>query len=616
MSKDPISSKYSDKEITASIDSRRQPGFEVGSLAASDKLRVTKTLTIKKIEVLAAQYNKWYHKVILLTSAFICGYGYGLDSVIRPIYTSYATNSYSEHSLLSTITVINGVVSVGAQILSARLSDVFGRLPMFITAIAFYVAGTIIQSQAYDVQRYAAGAVFYNAGNVSINLVLTLILSDCSSMKWRLFYQFVPVWPYIINTWVSGNITSRANPLVHWSWDIGMWAFIFPLSAIPMLACMIHMRMKAKKTPEWQEICEKKSFYQTHGTFQTLIQLFWQLDIVGVILLTASLGCILVPLTLAGGFATKWHEAGIIVPLVLGGVLLPVFVYWENSWARQPLAPPKLLKDRGIWAGFCISNVKYFIYYMAADYMYTVMIVAVNESVKSASRILSMPAFVATVASPFFALLITRSRRLKPYIISGCAIWVLALGLLYHYRGGSESHSGIIAGLCLLGLGSVLFTYPVTVSMQSVTTHENMAIVTALSYSLLEIGAAVGASVSGAVWTQTLYKDLVKRMENPSLALDAYSSPYKFIVEFAWGTPEREAMVQSYKYVQRLETLIGLVFTAPLLFLAFFLRDPKLTDKVASEKIEEGECINDKDGDPITEWILSRFNFIRGKKNN
>ena len=74
--------------------------------------------------------------------------------------------------------------------------------------------------------------------------------------------------------------------------------------------------------------------------------------------------------------------------------------------------------------------------------------------------------------------------------------------------------------------------------------------------------------------------------------------------------------MQSYKYVQRLETLIGLVFRAPLLLLAFFLRDPKLTDKVASEKIEEGVCINDKDGDPITEWILSRFNFIRGKKNN
>lgn len=361
---------------------------------------------------------------------------------------------------------------------------------------------------------------------------------------------------------------------------------------------------------------KKKSFYQTHGTFQTLIQLFWQLVIVGVILLTASLGCILVPLTLAGGFARKWYEAGISVPLVLGGALLPLFVYWESSWARQPLAPPKSSKDRGIWAGFCISNVKYFIYYTAADYMYTVMIIAVNESVKFASRILNIPAFVATVASPFFALLITKSRRLNLYVISRCAILVLALSLLYHYRGGSEFYSGIISGLCLLGFGSVLFTYPVTVSMQSVTTHENMAIVTALSYLLLKIGAVVGVSVSGTVWTQTLYKDLVKMMENPSLALAAYSSPYKFIVEFTRGIPEREAMVESYRYFQRLETLIGLISTAPLLFLAFFLRDSKLTDKVASEKIEESEYINDKDGDTIIEWIMSKFEFIRVKKNN
>lgn len=77
------------------------------------------------------------------------------------------------------------------------------------------MAGTIIQFQAYDVQRYAAGAVFYNAGNVSINLALTLILSDCSSTEWRLFYQFVPVWPYIISTLISGAITSRANPSVN-----------------------------------------------------------------------------------------------------------------------------------------------------------------------------------------------------------------------------------------------------------------------------------------------------------------------------------------------------------------------------------------------------------------
>lgn len=106
------------------------------------------SLIIQQTEIFGAAYNKWYLQVFLLLSAFICGYGYGLDGNIRYIYTGYATSSYSEHSLLSTINVINAVVSAASQIIYARLSDVFGRLYLFISAVILYVVGTIIQSQA------------------------------------------------------------------------------------------------------------------------------------------------------------------------------------------------------------------------------------------------------------------------------------------------------------------------------------------------------------------------------------------------------------------------------------------------------------------------------------
>lgn len=209
-------------------------------------LRQNRSLIIQQTEIIGSAYNKWYLQAILLLSAFICGYGYGLDGNIRYIYTGYATSSYSEHSLLSTINVINAVVSAASQIIYARLSDVFGRLYLFISAVILYVVGTIIQSQAYDVQRYAAGAIFYNAGYVGVILILLIILSDFSSLKWRLLYQFVPTWLFIINTWIAGNITSRANPVVNWSWDVGMWAFIFPLSCVPIVLCMLHMQWRAR----------------------------------------------------------------------------------------------------------------------------------------------------------------------------------------------------------------------------------------------------------------------------------------------------------------------------------------------------------------------------------
>lgn len=252
---------------------------------------------------------------------------------------------------------------------------------------------------------------------------------------------------------------------------------------------------------------------------------------------------------------------------------------------------------------------------MAADYLYTVMVIAVNESVKSATRISTLSSFVSVVASPFFALYITRCTRLKPYIVFGCALWMVAMGLLYNYRGGEESHSGIIGALCVWGIGTTMFTYPVNVSVQSATSHENMATVTALNYTLYRIGSAVGASVSGAIWTQTLYKQILKHMGDATLAASAYDSPLEFIVTYTWGTPQREAMVQAYRYVQRLETIVALVFTVPLLFFSLCLRDPPLTNKIAHENIKEGEYVDVEDDDPISDWFSARLKSLRLKKD-
>ncbi|CCE65363.1 hypothetical protein TPHA_0K02330 [Tetrapisispora phaffii CBS 4417] len=615
--KDTYSEKHSVNENIAEFQTDsdgEKKNIQNQSFQDIDENDVPKTakraMVIRKTEIMAAQYNKWYHHLFLLFTAFICGYGYGLDGNIRYIYTGYATSSYAEHSLLSTVTVINAVVSAVSQIYTPDFQIVFGRLYIiFLVAIVLYSVGTIIQSQAYDVQRYAAGAIFYNAGYSGVLFILLIILSDFSSLKWRLAYQFAPTWPFIINTWISGNITSAANPIENWSWDIGMRAFIIPLSCLPFIACMIHMEWKARKTPEWKELLKEKTFYEEHnGLWGTLVELFWRLDVAGLILMGSSLGCILVPLTLAGGTSSKWNHGNVIGPFILGFVLIPFFALWEKFFARDPLLPAKLVKDRGVWSAMGISFLIDFIYYMAADYLYTVLIVAVDESVKSATRISSLSSFVSTVASPFFALYLTRCSRLKPWIMLGCSLWMLAMGLLYYFRGGRESHSGIIGALCVWGVGTTLFTYPVTVSVQAAVSHENMATVTAANYTLYRIGSAIGAAVSGAIWTQTLYKQLYKHLQDIALATAAYSSPYTFTTNYAWGTPpEREAVVQAYRYVQRLETVVALVFCVPLIAFSLCLRDARLTDEVAHGNIAEGEIIVKSDSDPISEFFVKIF---------
>ncbi|SCU86258.1 LADA_0D13388g1_1 [Lachancea dasiensis] len=574
-----------------------------------DKLAATKSIVIRKAELMANEYNTWWLKSAFVFSAFFCSFAYSLDSIIRDIYMSYALNDYETQALVSTVDVVSSVISAVGQIFFASLSDIFGRLSLFVVSIVLYVVGTVIQSQAYDVKRYAAGSIFYNIGLVGVLFQVAIILSDCSSLRWRLFYNFVPAWPALITVWISGNVISVANPLEHWSWGIAMWAFIFPASCVPLIGCMLHMRWKVRNNPEWKKLQEEKTFFQSHGFVKFIVQLFWALDVIGVLLLTVCTGCILVPLTIAGGVTTSWRSAKVIAPFVLGFVLVPVFIYWESKLAAKPLAPFKLLKDRGIWAPLSIYFLIAFVYEMAAGYLYNILVVASNETDLSATRISSLYSFSAAICSPLVGIAVARSSRMKTYTIVGCSLYFVTMALFYHYRGGDNSGKGMIGAMVVWGITSCLYDYPISVIIQTVTSHELLATVAALNQAVFGIGGAVGAAVSGAIWTQILYPRLLKALGDADIAEAAYDSPLSFITEYEWGTPVRTATVEAYRYVQKYEVLVGLVFVAPMFILTFFLRDPLLTNDYG-QKLKEGEYIKEND-DPISIWLAKRFSALR-----
>lgn len=559
-----------------------------------------KSIGVRKAEILAAQWDTWYYKIILLFSAFLVGYAYGLDGQLRSIFTGYATNSFDEHSLLTTVLVITSFVGAGAQPVYARLSDVFGRLEIFIVSIGFYVIGTIIESQAHDVQRYAGGSILYQIGYTGVILVLVFILSDFSSLKWRLLYTLCPTFPFIINTWVSGDVSSALGD--RWSWAIGLWAFVFPLACVPLICCMIHMRYLAGKTEDWKQFKQRKTKFQELGFAGFMSYLFWELDIIGLILLEVSLGCTLVPLTLAGGMKSKWQKGNIIAPLVIGVVIFPIFILWEIKYARNPVAPWHLIKDRGIWSALGISFLLNLISSIGDSYLYAVLLVAVNESQKSATRITSLASFVSTIAGLFYGLFVVKIKKLKLLIIFGCSLWMVAYGILTHYRGSLESHAGIIGGLCLLGFGTTFFSYPVFISVQSCVTHENMARATSLVWTVYRIGAAVGTSIVGAIWSQTLFNRLYEKIGDENLAVDAYSAPYDFVAEYPWNTPVRQDVVQVYKDIQKILMIICVVFCVPMIFLGIFLRDHRLGNDQSIENIEDKEK-NDSLGNFLKKYV-------------
>lgn len=221
--------------------------------------------------------------------------------------------------------------------------------------------------------------------------------------------------------------------------------------AMPLLITLLVTGRRAKRAGQLQSF---KTPIQTLGFQKLSVELFWQLDFVGMILIVAIFGCILVPLTLAGGVSSTWRTAHIITPLVVGILVIPGFVYWEAT-CQHPMVPFKLLKDRGVWGALGIALFLNFAWYLQGDYLYTVLIVAFGESIKSATRISSLYSFVSVLTGLGVGLLVRFVRKLQYFIVAGTLLFTVAFGLLIHYRGGSggTSHSGIIGAQVLLGVG-------------------------------------------------------------------------------------------------------------------------------------------------------------------
>lgn len=653
----PTSEKSSSDIDAEKKDANYQTLLRTPSKTSLDSKSVEKSFGVRKSEILHKQYDTYLLKGIYFFFIFVAMYVHTTEGSVTDVFVGYATNSYKKHSLMSTVGIIKKVIGAASLPAYARLSDIFGRLELFCLSLVFRTVGLVIMSQAHDINRYAGGMVMYSLGNSGSRFLWQINLSDASSLKYRLLAICILNLPAIINTWASGSIVDSLLEKYSWLFGIAMWAFTFPLVCVPYLICSVHMRLKARKTEEWRQVCaeEKASTVSLNNRLARYqedinnggstiwgnikksfaIVLYWtkeaalRVDFIGCIIVILMLGLLLVPLTLAGGTESKWNRASTIVPLVIGFCLIPTFVVWEMKVASHPLIPFQLLRDRGIWAAFCMGVLYTFISNMPNSYAYPVLLVGMNATPEVATRTPLLLHFVCALTLPVLGFILAKFRRTKPFILFGVMVWFIAMGLFVHFRGDNDGikgkyyRDGVAVGMVLLGLGQGFFNRLVIVSAQACTNHEYMASVTAMFNAIYQIGGSFGKCVSGAIWTQTMYRTIKKHMvqlgQDPSLAKPAYDAPYDFIKDWGWGSLPRIAVVLAYAEVQKKLCIVGLCVCVPLLFFGLFLRDNRLSNAQSLEDDEEGsvdekrknKMLFNNDNDPIFNAMRKGYQSVK-----
>lgn len=551
-------------------------------------------------------------RALLFLAIFVVGYAYGLESQVRSAYQPYATASFNLHSYLATINVLRSVVAVAIQPTAAKIADVFGRFEVVLVSTVLYTLGITIEATAQSVTTYCVGSIVYQMGYTCIVLLMEVLVADLSSMRARVFFSYIPAIPFLVNTWISGNVTSAVLAHTTWRWGLGMWAIIYPIASLPLLVSLYYIEHRAAKKYFDSDSYNLKA--RKVGVRQVAKQLFHQIDAVGLVTVVLAFSLILAPLTITKGKVSRWQDPSTVAPLVVGLIMAVVFVIWEQRGARHPLVPFHLLTDRGVWGALAVRSLLNFAWYTQGNYLYTVLVVAFNFSIESATRISSFYSFFGVVAGVAAGLVIYKIRRLKFVILIGTVVFMASFGILIKFSGGADQTSrwGIIGGQILMGLAGGLFAYPTQASIQASASREHVAILTGLYLSFYNVGSALGTCLSGALWTTILLPTLQSSLSfqpDDDLAKRIYNSPFSTIAHYPVGTEVRTAVIDSYTYVQRILCLAGMCVCIPMIAFALALRNPRLSEdkvqpdagfgyaEVHNDDIDDGHNGNDNDNE-------------------
>ena len=132
----------------------------------------------------------------------------------------------------------------------------------------------------------------------------------------------------------------------------------------------------------------------------------------------------------------------------------------------------------------------------------------------------------------------------------------------------------------LIAFAGSTFILVQQVAVQSVAEHKDVASVLALLGLFGYIGGAIGNSISGAVWTNTLPEKLQELL--PVAIKPEWEAIYGDLekqLSYPMGTPARDAIIEAYAAAQSRMLIAGTAVMALAFIAVLVIKDVKLDRK-------------------------------------
>ncbi len=354
--------------------------------------------------------------------------------------------------------------------LYGKLSDIYGRKPLFLTAITIFVTGSALCGLATSMYMLAAFRAFQGLGAGGLLSMAMAILADILSPKERPKYQgyFVALFASasVIGPVVGGFLAGQASLLGVTGWRWIFWVNV-PIGLVALVVVNRVLKLPTKRA-------------------QIPIDWFGSLALV--------VG--LVPLLIVAEQGNSW---GWTSPLALGCYALGVigfgsFVVFEHRMGDAALIPMRLYKGKT----FSVGTAQSFI--MGIGLFGGVACIPLYlQIVKGASPtragLLILPMVLGLMSASMVAgRLTSRTGRYKHWPIIGACLLITGLLLFATVQADTPIWHTDIYMLCFgVGLGFSMQT--VQMAMQNVAEPRDIGVVTASATFFRQLGGTLGTAV-------------------------------------------------------------------------------------------------------------------------
>ncbi|MFC7467873.1 MDR family MFS transporter [Actinomadura keratinilytica] len=365
------------------------------------------------------------------------------------------------------------LAATAATPLWGKLGDQYGRKKLFQTAIAIFLAGSVLCGIAQDMPQLIGFRALQGLGGGGLMVLSMAIVGDLVPPRERGRYQglFGAVF----------GATSVLGPLLggifteHLSWR---WVFYVnvPLGAIALvvIAAALHIPTRPARHV---------------------------IDYLGTFLVAAVAACLVLAASL-GGTTWAWGSPQIIGLAVLAVVLGAWFVRVERR-AAEPVLPLRLFRVHTFTLSAVISFIIGFAMFGAMTYLPTFLqVVRGITPTLSGVHMLPMVAGVL-LASTVSGQLITRTGHWKVFPVAGTGITAAGLLLLHRLRQNTgDLEMSLYFFTFGVGLGLVIQVLVLVV--QNAVPYEDLGVATSGATFFRSIGASFGVAVFGTIFTSRL----------------------------------------------------------------------------------------------------------------